>query len=558
GALVATAPSHLDLGASSAQVEANTDLAWRRDGRDVRVEQRRGAATWSVAGGDTLEIVAGAVAGTGGDPHAPVAIRASGASLRVEVGMHPAEAKVLGASAIAAAAIGAVTVIVYDGTVAVTSAGQTVEVRPGGTVVARADRPPSPDDPAARTGDTDLDERRALRAAVDKLQAELETCSNGTAHAPTPVELVLDVVPEGKLELRRLTFDPLASPEGPTGASECISERIAAASFGKTRLGGRFQLNFQVAGACDPAAWSREPAKLESLAGQCKEEDHEKQAGCDDAALIAEGDASTTKGAASAALARYEAALACKATPSTLVKVGLAACEAREERRAREVFAKTSPDQQLALAKACLRQGIVLEAKLATAQAPGRTPAPAKVTFADADVERALRPLAKDLDTCHDGAFEGTVSLWGEVAPSGRVVSVSGAPRDERITRCVMDAVRKATFPAAPGGGSFQAKRPFKKHAAGCAPAQLTAHKAEGDLRIGRGEFTRALAAYDKILACGFDLDAFKKGFLAACRNRDRAKATEYKNLKPDVAQRYQEICLRNGIELFPDAARPR
>lgn len=218
--------------------------------------------------------------------------------------------------------------------------------------------------------DTDLEERRALRVAVDHLQAELETCSNGTAHAPTPVELVVDVLPEGKLEIRRLAFDPT----NPAGSSECIGERVTAARFAPTRLGARFEMSFQVAGACDPAAWSRAADQafserriddgnaLKKVADACDDDPaHHLVAGCDDARLVEEGDALFGKGEYAGALARYSAALACRSTPRTTDKAFAAACNARDERRARELYLLLAPERRRSLAQICVRNGIAIE-----------------------------------------------------------------------------------------------------------------------------------------------------------------------------------------------------
>ncbi|MBX3155820.1 MAG: FHA domain-containing protein [Deltaproteobacteria bacterium] len=111
-----------------------------------------------------------------------------------------------------------------------------------------------------------------------------------------------------------------------------------------------------------------------------------------------------------------------------------------------------------------------------------------------------------------------------------------------------------------PGSGSQAVKNPgegsgsatvVKQPRAGCEPDKLKELKASGEAAIGRGEFAKAMSDYDKVLACGFDTDAFKKAFLAACRNRDAAKAKYYKTMSSELAQRYQEICVRNGIQLF-------
>jgi TonB family protein len=128
GDVIAARPSHVALGASSAEIDAGTELHWRRDHRAVAVQQPRGVATWRVDPADVFTIDPGAVGAS---------IEASGASLRVEVHMHLSKSS---RAARAAAAVALVTVIVYSGEVQIASAGQsmraqagdTVEVTPGG------------------------------------------------------------------------------------------------------------------------------------------------------------------------------------------------------------------------------------------------------------------------------------------------------------------------------------------------------------------------------------------------------------------------------------------
>jgi hypothetical protein len=103
---VATAkPSHVELGpVSAADVEANTDLWWVRDGHRIVAMQPRGTATWKAAANDTIVIDAGA---------AVASVEASGASLRVEVQMNLSDA---GDRRECAAAVVAGAVVVYEGT----------------------------------------------------------------------------------------------------------------------------------------------------------------------------------------------------------------------------------------------------------------------------------------------------------------------------------------------------------------------------------------------------------------------------------------------------------
>lgn len=133
GEVVATHAQHLELGGVSVELDRGADVAWRREGATVHVDQKAGTAQWRIAGDQ--EVFIGA---------ASASIDASGATLRVEVPMNMSDARVIGASTITAAVVAMVTVVVYEGHVKVTSGGQTVVVQPGTTFTLPPPAPPAP------------------------------------------------------------------------------------------------------------------------------------------------------------------------------------------------------------------------------------------------------------------------------------------------------------------------------------------------------------------------------------------------------------------------------
>lgn len=159
GEVTAEKAALLDLGASSAAIDPGAHVIWERRNYRITAEQRRGVATWSVDDDDILLIDAGATVAS---------VEATGASLRVEVHMNRADAKVFGASALTAAAVAAVTVIVYEGHVKVTSKGQTVQVVPGTTVEVDADGLPREQLNVGASPEV-----RALEERVAELEARL-------------------------------------------------------------------------------------------------------------------------------------------------------------------------------------------------------------------------------------------------------------------------------------------------------------------------------------------------------------------------------------------------
>jgi hypothetical protein len=164
GEALAARASHLELGASSAELDPGAEVRWRREGRRIAGAQPRGAALWRVAAEDTLVIDAGA---------AVASVEASGASLRVEVQMNLSDARVIGASAATAAAVALVTVIVYQGHVNVTSAGQTVRVEPGSTVEVRP-REAAREAPTVGAAAPSLEQMKQELRALEQRIAEVE------------------------------------------------------------------------------------------------------------------------------------------------------------------------------------------------------------------------------------------------------------------------------------------------------------------------------------------------------------------------------------------------
>ena len=138
GNVVAERARHLELDKVSADLDLGADVRWRETPTGLHIEQHAGAATWRIAAGNHVVFDAGNGSG------ATASIDATGASLRMEIQpMNLTDTRVIGASALTAAAVAMITVVVYDGHVKATSAGQTVVVQPGSTVEVRPDQPPT-------------------------------------------------------------------------------------------------------------------------------------------------------------------------------------------------------------------------------------------------------------------------------------------------------------------------------------------------------------------------------------------------------------------------------
>jgi len=209
GELVAERASHIDLEPTSAELDAGTLVRWQRDRHRVAVAQPRGAATWRIAGDDTVVIDAGAMGAS---------VEASGASLRVEVHMLSlSDARVVAASAVTAAAVALVTVIVYQGHVRITSAGQTINVAAGGAAQIKPGEPAREvrDVAAASPGERSSGDPTGVRPEVDDASS---TASVAPAAAPSGGSGAPSVLPDGTiaagyLEAHRIKGNKLIGPD---------------------------------------------------------------------------------------------------------------------------------------------------------------------------------------------------------------------------------------------------------------------------------------------------------------------------------------------------------
>jgi hypothetical protein len=253
GDVIAERASHLEVGASSAELDAGTALSWQREGARVSVVQRRGSATWRAGRADTLVIDAGAMGAS---------VEASGASLRVEVRMQltSSDARVVAASVATAAVVSLVTVIVYQGHVKASSGGQTVNVAAGSAVEIKPGEPPREQREVVaapgelRTvGPADGFDNAIDAAALVGVGGEIKACLDGQA---IYVTVTAQIRPDGTVETI------VVEPRGPVAS--CLESAIRKARFAATPGGRTFNREFsgslQVAAPRNVA-----PAELDKL-----------------------------------------------------------------------------------------------------------------------------------------------------------------------------------------------------------------------------------------------------------------------------------------------------
>jgi len=552
GAVATAKPSHVELGESAADLEANTDVRWMRDGHRLTASQPRGIATWRVAGDDNLVIDAGAMGAS---------VEATGASLRVEVQMNLSDARTIGVTALTAAAVAMVTVIVYEGHVKVSSGGQTVNVSPGGTVEVRPGE--APKEPIA-VGLDRLDHERALLLAelealrasnpdlaqlrenlllreleIKVLQQKLEGLGEGVVERPAGAALEASVIDramkalggklvacsrgfDGKLELSvkvaasGAVTDVAITPAGAPPAA-CVAGIVRSATFPASPGGTSFKY---------PLAFS---------------------APCDLDALAARGDQSLAIGAHAAALASFEAALACKPDAKVVSKAYVAACNARNASKARAYFGKLAADRQALLSQICLRNNIDPRASATVAQ----------TDLGRASISSGMAKVKDRVLACNaGGTFGGQLKASVKVAPDGTVSDVTITPGDASIGPCVAGVLRTATFEETRSGGSFRYPFVFTAFTpvvtdpapVECDPATVAADEATADASAAQGRFAASLVEYEAVLRC--KPAVLTKVYMAACKVRrfDRAKLY-FKRLPTSRQEMFAQICIREGFD---------
>jgi hypothetical protein len=336
GEVVATRAQHLELGGVSAELDSGADVTWRRDGATVHVEQKAGTAQWRIAGDQ--QVVIGA---------ASASIDAAGASLRVEVPMNMSDARVIGASTITAAAVAMVTVVVYEGHVKVSSAGQTVVVQPGATFTLPPPAPPPQPEPpivgvasthgptvailgldsgARLTGDDVGLNRDQIDAVMRSHAHDVQVCFQ---HHQVPGNVVIDlsIDESGKV----VAAIPAETPDASLGT--CIADAVTAFSF--------------------PASSGRTRAKYPFVFAATT---------CDAKALEEKGIDAFGVGNHAQALAAFEQALACNPGDARLVKLSfMASCELKDLPKARTFWRQLAANERATLVQLCMRSGITAD-----------------------------------------------------------------------------------------------------------------------------------------------------------------------------------------------------
>ncbi len=370
GDVVATHAQLVELGPSSALLDPGAEMHWRRDKHRMTVTQPRGAASWTIHGDDTFVIDAGAMVAS---------VEASGASLRVEVTMNVSDARVIGASALTAAVVAMVTVVVYEGRVKVASGGQTVTVEPGTTLELR--NPALAPPPVAVGAATD--QLAEMDRQIAELRRLVEASQKRTVD-PVPCDEVACVLNnyEGECCLK-FKKAPKSQPPAVAACDAAALTKKGDANIGAGMFAAALA-SYEQALQCKPdkatlkkagmaACRSKNGVKARAIIAKlpgdmglaiaqiCVREGIDpKSTGCDANALRTQGQDALQIGADVVALEKFEASLACKSDASTIRLAFMAACRSKNADRARRHYAQLPSATVTGIVQICVRNGITL------------------------------------------------------------------------------------------------------------------------------------------------------------------------------------------------------
>jgi hypothetical protein len=532
GAVIATAPEHLELGATSANLDRGAYLKWWRTGSTLHVEQAHGGATWLVGGDDHLVIDAGATVAT---------VDATGASLRVEVSMNMTDVRVIGASAATAAAVAMVTVVVYEGHVKATGGGQTMVVVPGTTVEVKPGQPPhepanvgasvplpSPTAPGAElalpAGESAMIHDPRGRTVVQFMSH----CRNRTELAITPPIDVADNV--GTLTVGHYSYqircDGNRDPSA-LGTLDVVEDAgTAAVDPGgdptNASLVGSIDLPIDGAAWPDPVhvVGDTTSGSLVSVAGK---------------AVIVDSNAHFAGD-----LLDHPTTLAIRISDDARgVHYYMRRAGSGKDVTVRDPLPPDSCDEVSCVlddyeGKCC--------AKFLAHDSPEK-----------AAVDKVIADARPKIDACRvdDGAW-GTVQVKLRIGGDGKVfeVTVMSAP-DQTLGTCVAEVLQTLRFAKSKRGGQFTIPFAFppsksQKTSSCDANALVTA----GTNSEAMGAHAQALKQFEDALKCKpDDAHAIALSFMAACNASNVAKARVYwRRMPPDAQNARLQMCIRVHI----------
>jgi hypothetical protein len=581
GGVFAAQARTLSLDTVHADLDAGADVRWKREGDVLRVEQRAGRVAWRVAKDEKLVIDAGA---------ASASVEATGANLRVEVEMNATDARVIGATALTAAAVAIVTVVVYEGHVKVGASGQTVVVNPGTTYTVNADRA------ADETPVVGMAPVTGKKVAILGLEA-----INSKGNDPVIVEVM------------NTSMRAIAAVEGPYGLApgadkELVDEKLlmncaSEAAPCMAAIGANLGADMLVFGRIehkrdgfDITLKLLDVAKKQLVrSGNWVMPNAEAQAEgldkwsrivylgvvgaattvCDADALKDEGVNLVSLGQHASALAKFEASLRCKPSGYVVQLAFMEACAASNSVKAKQYYKQLTPAQQQKYAMMCIRTRTAFQDDVADTDASGCDEVSCVLTNYEGDCCKKFRqPVKADSLTRADisegiAKIKPAVSACGSKLPDGGKVlakvevNAKGTVTNVMIAQtpapaagaCVAAAVQKAAFRETNRGGVFSYPFTFEhfNFSAKCDAKKLTE---EGTDLISLGQHSAALSKLEAALTCESTADRLQLAFMEACASSNSQKATQYyKQLSAAQQQKLAQTCIRTNTKYQDESA---
>lgn len=493
GVVSAQFAQQLSLDGITADLDVGANVQWTRDARTVHVQQRTGSAAWRIAADQRLVITAGASM-----------VEASGkSSLRVEVKMNKVE-RVVGASAFAAAAAATVTLIVYDGKVTIENPQhERVAVAPGTTYTVE---PPveertvgiaPPVTVAACNLDTCILDNWAgpccskyeptptltsaqINETMTGLHDQIDAC--GQSYPATgQVDVRVQVRGDGSVASVVISKTPDAT------LGECVSQVISSAHFhpsDEAMTVFTFPLVF-------PSPLPPPPP-----------------ARCDAKAERERGDDAMAQGKHAEALVHYELAAKCVADPTYVRLAFVAACNAKNQAKAKLYFQRLTPSERDKYRVICIRNSVDVDDNCDAA---------------------ALK--TKGLENVDLGQYAAALVQF------------------EASLRCKQDP--DVVVLAGQAACKSQNAAKVKQYKATCSSCDADELKNKGMEEVNMGQHAAALALFEQSLACKSDSYVVALTFMAACNSQNAAKARKYYGqLSPVQQSKYKMMCERNHVDL--------
>jgi len=479
GRVVAERAQTLSLDSVRAELDAGARVTWRRQGGALHVEQQAGVAAWRVSGEERLVIDAGATVAS---------VEAQGESVGVEFKMNQADVRVLGGSALTAAAVAMVTVTVYEGHVRVTgSQGQpTVIVQPGSTYTVTSSPPPAPA-PAPVVG---------ASMAGTAMPTVVLTAGESAAIRSMQLPLAIEFI---SADACGLDVDGARQHQ--------VSAQLSAGAHRYTLTCG----DSTYSGGLHVTALTLPVPELPVIAWTGSNLHVRGVFGSDVSASISSAEAYTSTVSDDGT---FDIETSSIGSPIVLrVQQG----------RALQYYVLDVPDATVTASKTTGALPDTLDRKTVM-----RVVLDAKARFA----------------TCAKKPGKGTTVFAADVDAAGHVRSARVVKTfDREIGDCIIAVVKTLEFPPARSHSTFEL--PVEQDT--CDPEQL--REAAMSL-IANGEHAAALAKLDESLACQDDPYVLQLAFMEACNAHDSASAQRhFASMTPSQQTRFAEICERSKTD---------